>query len=181
LVCRLYKTQTAYEEANNTDFPHGFYFIGEPVGNGKRKHSDGATPKAKKRKLGGRLPDPAVLDLNVGGTLFTTTLHTLNREMSLLSQWAVGQESPRYDTEGRLFIDRDPTHFRYILNYLRDQYLVSMPSALHDRLELLHEARFGGLTGFFDLDAFFCCVGTRHSFARLRMSPRLKTLVVPCF
>jgi len=46
---------------------------------------------------------------------------------------------------GRLFIDRDPTYFRWILNYLRDGYLVTIPSALHERLQILQEARFYSL------------------------------------
>lgn len=65
-----------------------------------------------------------------------------------------------YDHQGRIFIDRDPTHFRWLLNYLRyfgkhhtqtnilrDGYLVTIPSQVQHRLEILHEARYYRLDG----------------------------------
>jgi len=51
------------------------------------------------------------------------------------------------DRDGRIFIDRDPTHFRWILNYLRDGYLVTLPGTLQEKLELLQEARCFRLVG----------------------------------
>ncbi|CAN0315345.1 unnamed protein product [Ascophyllum nodosum] len=48
------------------------------------------------------------------------------------------------------FIDRDPTHFRFILNYLRDSYigLDSFGEAdLHFLEELSHEAQFFNISG----------------------------------
>lgn len=57
---------------------------------------------------------------SIRGKIFATTLHTLNKEVSLLSLLVNGSHSNiQYDREGRLFIDRDPTHFRWMLNYLR--------------------------------------------------------------
>lgn len=58
------------------------------------------------------------------GKIFATTVATVNREMSLLSVLLFGDQQAmnnyaRYDRQGRLFIDRDPTYFRWILNYLR--------------------------------------------------------------
>jgi hypothetical protein len=50
-----------------------------------------------------------------------------------------GQMGNRRDADGRYFIDRDGTHFRYILNYLRDG-TSTCPAALRD--EVLAEARF---------------------------------------
>ena len=50
-----------------------------------------------------------------------------------------GNYNCRKDAEGRYFIDRDGTHFRYILNFLRDGTF-NFPPALRD--ELLAEARF---------------------------------------
>jgi len=75
-----------------------------------------------------------------------TTLHTLNKETSLLSLLINGEQCyPHYDKEGRLFIDRDPTHFRWMLNYLRDGYLVTVPASKNHRLEVLQEARYYSL------------------------------------
>eukprot|EP01127_Copromyxa_protea_P007149 TRINITY_DN17067_c0_g1_i1.p1 TRINITY_DN17067_c0_g1~~TRINITY_DN17067_c0_g1_i1.p1 ORF type:complete len:370 (+),score=48.11 TRINITY_DN17067_c0_g1_i1:37-1146(+) len=86
------------------------------------------------------------VELNVGGKIFATTFATLTREISLLSLYVSGgagtENLVAYDKEGRIFIDRDPTHFRWLLNYLRDGYLVTIPSQLQHRLEILHEARY---------------------------------------
>ena len=45
------------------------------------------------------------------------------------------------DKDGTYFIDRDGTHFRYILNYLRTRELV-VPDDKTVRYELLVEATF---------------------------------------
>jgi hypothetical protein len=50
-----------------------------------------------------------------------------------------GSIPTRKDERGRYFIDRDGTHFRHILNYLRDGSFAFPPSV---RDELLQEARF---------------------------------------
>jgi len=55
--------------------------------------------------------------------------------------------SPIRDGNGRLFLDRDPTHFRWVLNYLRDGYICSVPENMSTRAELLHEARFYKVAG----------------------------------
>lgn len=58
------------------------------------------------------------MKLNVGGTYFLTTVTTLqSREGFLRSLSSTGARTPGVLPE--FFIDRDPTHFRYILNYLR--------------------------------------------------------------
>eukprot|EP01126_Amoeba_proteus_P045427 TRINITY_DN5085_c0_g1_i10.p1 TRINITY_DN5085_c0_g1~~TRINITY_DN5085_c0_g1_i10.p1 ORF type:complete len:302 (-),score=62.63 TRINITY_DN5085_c0_g1_i10:267-1172(-) len=101
-----------------------------------------------------------MIELNIGGKIFATTFATINREISLLSVLISGggpESLTKLDKQGRLFVDRDPTHFRWVLNYLRfiafsvyyvplisfrDGYLVTIPSKVQDRLELLTEARF---------------------------------------
>ena len=58
--------------------------------------------------------------------------------------------SGRFDTkpgeDGSYFIDRDGTHFRYILNYLRTGKLV-LPEDMVVRKELLTEAEFYQIEG----------------------------------
>ena len=58
--------------------------------------------------------------------------------------------SGRFDTkpgeDGSYFIDRDGTHFRYILNYLRTGKLV-LPDDTVVRKELLNEAEFYQIDG----------------------------------
>ena len=49
--------------------------------------------------------------LNVGGTLFETRRNTLTSQNSFFSELATRDE------EEVIFIDRDPTHFRHILNF----------------------------------------------------------------
>jgi hypothetical protein len=56
-----------------------------------------------------------------------------------------GRHTTTTDHDGRYFIDRDGTHFRYILNYLRDgnTYLPSDNQQLMD--ELYEEVCFYGI------------------------------------
>ena len=62
-----------------------------------------------------------IVRLNVGGMLFATTRDTLCKgEGSMLAAMFSGKYHIEKDEEGRYFIDRDGTHFWYILNYLRD-------------------------------------------------------------
>ena len=80
--------------------------------------------------------------LNVGGTRFETTLATLLSTPSMLSIMFSGRyqliTSP---VDQSIFIDRDGTHFRYILNYLRD-HNCCLPSNPEIRQELLAEAKY---------------------------------------
>ena len=61
--------------------------------------------------------------------------------------------SGRFDSkpaeDGSYFIDRDGTHFRYILNYLRTGYLLAPEDKLV-RKELLEEAQFYQIRGIVD-------------------------------
>ncbi|RUO95923.1 BTB/POZ protein [Jimgerdemannia flammicorona] len=61
------------------------------------------------------------IKLNVGGNLFETSLTTLKRDpQSMLAAMFSGRHPLTADADGSYFIDRDGTHFRLILNYLRD-------------------------------------------------------------
>ena len=71
---------------------------------------------------------PRVIPLNVGGHSFVTTLSTLTKDKdSMLAAMFSGRHELDTDSEGRYFIDRDGTYFKYILNYLRDRK--QLPSA----------------------------------------------------
>jgi len=104
------------------------------------------------------------VELNIGGKIFATTFATLTREISLLSVLVSGgagtENFIKYDREGRIFIDRDPTHFRWLLNYLRDGYLVTIPGEMQDRLEILHEARF------YRLDSLASIIASPHQYTQ---------------
>ncbi|XP_030622689.1 BTB/POZ domain-containing protein KCTD14 isoform X2 [Chanos chanos] len=68
------------------------------------------------------LPHTPIVQLNVGGHLFTTSLGTLRKfSNSKLADMFNGPPKLRTDAEGRYFIDRDGTHFGQILQFLRTQ------------------------------------------------------------
>jgi hypothetical protein len=59
--------------------------------------------------------------LDVGGCHFSTTIETLTTiPDSVLGRMFSGRFPIQFSKDGRVFIDRDGTHFRHILNFLRD-------------------------------------------------------------
>ncbi|XP_056416281.1 BTB/POZ domain-containing protein KCTD14 [Hyla sarda] len=61
-----------------------------------------------------------VVQLNIGGEIYTTTIGTLKKyQGSKLFEMFNGQPKLRTDAEGRFFIDREGKYFRYILEFLR--------------------------------------------------------------
>lgn len=85
-----------------------------------------------------------VVKLNVGGAKFETTLSTLQRyPSSMLGTMFSGRDGidVPVDDDGYVFIDRDGTHFRTILNFLRTGR-VRMPVNKAARDELMDEAGF---------------------------------------
>ncbi|KAL9951569.1 hypothetical protein ACROYT_G044253 [Oculina patagonica] len=72
------------------------------------------------------------------------------RRPPFLDQFGNPEERSRFDTkpseDGSYFIDRDGTHFRYILNYLRTGQLI-VPEDKIVRKELLAEAEFYQVQG----------------------------------
>ena len=75
--------------------------------------------------------------LNVGGTLFETRRNTLVTQNSFFSELGTRDE------DEVIFIDRDPTHFRHILNFLRGSF--TYPATRLEIAELVHEAHFYAL------------------------------------
>ncbi|PFX14186.1 BTB/POZ domain-containing protein KCTD6, partial [Stylophora pistillata] len=68
---------------------------------------------------------------------------------SMLHAMFSGRFDTKPDEDGTFFIDRDGTHFRYILNYLRTGELV-VPDDKTVRHELLIEAKFYQVEGIID-------------------------------
>jgi len=68
-----------------------------------------------------------VISLNVGGTIFVTSVATLTKDPDsmLASMFGATTELPpaRKDGQGNYFIDRDPEAFRVILSFLRSASL----------------------------------------------------------
>ncbi|XP_074133643.1 SH3KBP1-binding protein 1 isoform X3 [Sminthopsis crassicaudata] len=85
-----------------------------------------------------------VIHLNVGGKRFSTSRQTLTWiPDSFFSSLLSGRISTLKDETGAIFIDRDPTIFAPILNFLRTKELD--PRGVNGSL-LLHEAQFYGIT-----------------------------------
>ena len=87
------------------------------------------------------------IKLDVGGCTFTTTITTLTRfPDSMVGTMFSGRHNLTTYESGYYFIDRDGTHFRHILNYLRcpEDFDVSSISADHLK-ELKKEAVYYGL------------------------------------
>ena len=69
---------------------------------------------------------PDIIELNVGGSFYTTTLLTLTKgKDNMLSAMFSGNYSAVKDKDGRFFIDADGSNFIHILNYLRYGHLPS--------------------------------------------------------
>lgn len=91
--------------------------------------------------------------LNVGGQIFETSTGTLRRdESSLLACMVSKNLALKPEPDGSYFIDRDPSHFRYILNYLRDLKVTTnvAPSSCYFR------------PNCFEKDTIYCFPGTNE-------------------
>lgn len=83
---------------------------------------------------------PDVIELNVGGVFYTTTLDTLIKQpKSQLAAIFTGRETVPKDSKGRYFLDRDGVLFRYILDYLRDGSII-LPDCFREKERLRKEA-----------------------------------------
>ena len=91
-----------------------------------------------------------VIDLNVGGTLFTTCVQTLLVEQdSKLGRMFSGRHNLEKQKDGSIFIDRDGTHFGIILNYLRGHITSKrqLPDDPNTLSHLLCEVKYYELKG----------------------------------
>lgn len=82
-----------------------------------------------------------MLFLNVGGVYFVTSHETVRASPILAS--LTDSEAPD------VFVDRDPTHFRYILNWMRG--VKFLPGDTATIRELLWEAEYYSLTEMMEL------------------------------
>ena len=105
-----------------------------------------------RRRLSGSRPHPSLVNLNIGGQDFTTTIDTiLSHPPSFLSALVTTKLPTTLDSRGNIFVDRDGSRFRVLLNYLRCGTIHfvngAVPTATGSILleEVLEEARFFGL------------------------------------
>ena len=92
----------------------------------------------------------STIQLNVGGHRFTTSLQTLTKDPnSMLAAMFSGKFEMKPSEDGAFFIDRDGTHFRFVLNYLRTGKL-TLPKGATFLDELAEEAAFYHIQGILD-------------------------------
>lgn len=97
------------------------------------------------------IPQSDVVKLDVGGSKFTTTLSTLqNVPDTMLAAMFSGRHNTAPNAEGYYFIDRDGTHFRHILNYLRSPMDFEIGLSKSDMIEFEREVRFYCLVDAFE-------------------------------
>ncbi|KAG5178521.1 hypothetical protein JKP88DRAFT_328961 [Tribonema minus] len=98
-----------------------------------------------------RSTSPAPIKLNIGGKRFETSATTLrSTEGSFFSAMLSGRWELQACEDGSYFIDRDPSTFPHILNYLRGIELDIELFAKAELAALRHEADFYGLTDLAD-------------------------------
>ena len=92
----------------------------------------------------------STVKLNVGGHYFATSVQTLTKDPnSMLAAMFSGKFEMKPSEDGSFFIDRDGTHFRFILNYLRNGELI-LPEGATFLKELEAEAKFYQIQGILD-------------------------------
>jgi len=102
--------------------------------------------EAEKAALAGVQHFESVVKLDVGGVRYTTSLTTLRRfPDSMIGCMFSGRHALPKGEDGYFFIDRDGTHFRHILNFLRspEGYKVLVTGAEEE--ELRRECEYYGI------------------------------------
>lgn len=74
--------------------------------------------------------------------MFMTSRTTLTSTDCMLRGMFSGNFALERLPDSSIFIDRDGTFFRYILNFLRDGELTSLPESHHELQQLLIEAKY---------------------------------------
>ncbi|KAJ1444065.1 BTB/POZ protein [Ochromonadaceae sp. CCMP2298] len=102
--------------------------------------------EAEKAALAGVQHFESVINLNVGGVRYTTSLTTLRRfPDSMIGCMFSGRHALPLGKDGHFFIDRDGRHFYHILNFLRspEGFKVEVEGA--DERELIKECEYYGI------------------------------------
>uniref|UniRef100_A0A1I7T5D3 BTB domain-containing protein n=1 Tax=Caenorhabditis tropicalis TaxID=1561998 RepID=A0A1I7T5D3_9PELO len=82
-----------------------------------------------------------IVKLNIGGTVFHTTVSTLTRFDGFFKTLLETDVPVTKDDTGSIFVDRDPTYFRFILNFMRDGD-VELPDSKKELKEIHIEAQY---------------------------------------
>ena len=113
----------------------------------KQISEEQATWQAEREHISHTQEFQARVKVDVGGLRFTTSRSTLQAVPgSMLDAYFSGRHTNETDEEGYHFIDRDGTHFRHILNFLRDPSNFTLELPGEQMKELLVETECYGLT-----------------------------------
>jgi len=83
------------------------------------------------------------IKLNIGGTIFETSLSTLTSvQGTYFTSMFSGKWEPKLEKDGSYFIDRDSTVFRYILNFFRTKKIPLDTLTPQEKFLLFEEAEF---------------------------------------
>jgi len=125
----------------------------------KFKQEYGLFEAERQRLVCPELAAEATVDLNVGGTVFETSRSTLVQQSgSFLEAILSGRYQISRDRSGRVFLNRDPDHFRTILNFLRNPQTPPMPRDSAESEALVKESAFYNIH-FFPFPLVFACGG----------------------
>jgi BTB/POZ domain len=102
-----------------------------------------------------------VIQLNVGGVLYTTTKEVLLVPNSFFARMFGGEMKEGLEIDDALFIDRDGKIFRHVLNYLRNRDRWLPPADMGIYNDLLNEATYFGLD---EMHKILLCLGPKTFF-----------------
>lgn len=108
---------------------------------------------------------PSIVELNVGGVFYSTSLDTLRKEPDSLLAKVFSESSKNKavrDAKGKYFIDRDGVLFRYVLDYLRNLKLV-LPENFHEKDRLRQEAEFFQLPNLVKIVTAYPSLRSHHA------------------
>lgn len=115
-----------------------------------------------------------IVELNVGGIIYTTTTKTLLSEQDTYFSNQFNKTTSSFDSfkdsKGRWFIDRDGKLFEFILEFLRNK-LVILPENYNEKHRLIFEAEF------YKLKSMGCYIKSQidtNNFEKLSVSPSSK-------
>ena len=121
---------------------------------------------------------PTIVELNVGGQLYTTSLSTLLRDPeSVLANMFSGRQRVIRDSRGRFFIDRDGVLFKFVLDFLRNNNL-TLPDKFTEYERLLTEAEHYGIKGLVKAVKMYMISGSSKSTKTKRPADGFITLCV---
>lgn len=134
---------------------------------------DSSEHKEAQPDAGEKFEMPSVVRLNVGGMTFATTVDTLTQRDtdSMLAVMFSGRHRLHMDSKkGAVFIDRDGTQFRHILNWLRDGVIPMLEIPAYQ--ELLREAEYYQLMGLVECLTPLLCKKDEDDNTKPEMSRR---------